>query len=564
MGKSEKQMKLIQKKEKKIAVFLLFIMLISLIPLYVISGYAHPSVDDYSYGTHASRVWQATGSFFQVISDAWQRTGHTYETWQGTFSSVFLMRLEPAVFGEQYYFLTTVVLLSTFLICSILFYMAFFSKLFHASFAQGIILSLVLTLGAVEFTHVISDSFYWYNGGITYTFFYSMEALLFALMLYLYCAKKKPVKIILGIISIPLAFFTCGGNYVTSLVTVEILFFACFLLYFRHNTILSGGLFRLRKIFLLTGNSKNFPSKEKKEIKNWEPKERNIETCFFTFLFLSALAGFLTAVTAPGNAVRQAEVGSATNPFLSIILSFFYGAYSMGNCFKLPVVILFLFCIPIFARISQKSNITFRYPGIVTALSFCLYSSQITPVIYAQGLKIPYRIMNIIYFSCFVMTAVNLFYWIGYFAKKEQTKIIIEKINYFYETYLLQFCMISLILFCFASIAGISIQADVDADGSTQIEITQMPATVSAMYSFLTGEAQQYDSEAWERYAIYTDSSQNDITVNEFSVKPDIIFHSDITENPKNWKNKCVKKYFRKKSVKIQKIGTVQNVLELS
>ena len=191
---------------------LFFIIIFAVIPLYLISGYTHPCVDDYSYGRHTAQVWQETGSLEQVFLKAIEKTRDSYQNWQGTFSSIFLMRLQPAIFGEQYYFLTTIILLTVFIVCSILFYMVFFSKLFHASFFQGLIISILLSLGAVEFTYVISDSFYWYNGGITYTFFYSMEAFLFALLIFFYCAKKRWIKIILGIVSIILAFFLCGGG----------------------------------------------------------------------------------------------------------------------------------------------------------------------------------------------------------------------------------------------------------------------------------------------------------------------------------------------------------------
>ena len=108
-------------------------------------------------------------------------------------------------------------------------------------------------------------------------------------------------------------------------------------------------------------------------------------------------------------------------------------------------------------------------------------------------------------------------------------------------------------LICFTAAGNISIQADVDEGGSTNVEVTQMPASVSAVYSLANGEAAQYDDEAWERYFLYTDPLKEEVVVSEFSVKPEILFHSDITENPKNWKNRCVKKFFGKKSVRVKK-----------
>ena len=220
-------MEKIQKQEKTLGLIVLLVMLIALVPLYIVADYAHPSVDDYSYGKLTAEVWEQTGSFGSVLATAWERTAYTYETHQGTFVSVFLMRLQPGIFGEDYYFLTTVFLLSTFLFCSILFYYAFFNRIFRAGRMKSWIIAGVLSLGAMEFTHVASDSFYWYNGGVTYTFFYSMEVLLFALLIYMYTAKKKVVKSLLCFVCMLLAVIACGGNYVTSLVTLELLVCIC-------------------------------------------------------------------------------------------------------------------------------------------------------------------------------------------------------------------------------------------------------------------------------------------------------------------------------------------------
>jgi len=528
--------------EKKIACWLLCLFILAVIPLYYISGYAHPSVDDYSYGKFGMQTWQETGSFITVLIDAWKRTAHTYMTWQGTFSSIFLMRLQPAIFGEEYYFLTTVVLLTAFLAASLFFYRMLFGALFYADINNKTgtwIAAGVLTLGAVEFTHVVSDSFYWYNGGITYTFFYCLELLLFSLLIGMYRAKRQTAKCILGLFCILLAFVTCGGNYVTSLITVELLFFGCVY------------MFILRFFY---------------------KKIKKIDTAVFLLVFLSAASGFLTAVLAPGNAIRQAQVGEALPPVLAIFLSFIYGAYSIANCLSLPALVLFAFCIPFFAgmaadSIKKKESVSFHCPVLVTVLSYCLYSSQVTPVIYAQGVKIPYRIMNILYFSCYIMVAINLFYWIGYLmavaykSRKEgqqKGKTPVQKIGDFLfcvcpaenKISISRYALICLFLFAAASVGRIHITADMDEKGHAQVEISQMPATVSALYSLATGEAQRYDKEAWLRYQMYTDKNIKDVVVEPFTAEPDSIFHSDITSNPKNWKNKCVKKYFGKASVK--------------
>ena len=538
----------IQKKEYNLFIIILCMVVILLIPLYAVADYAHPSVDDYSYGKFASEVWEETGSVWKVLENAWERTAYTYETRQGTFSSIFFMRIQPAIFGEQYYFLTTVFLLTTFLVCSLFFYVSFFGTLFRASKVQSWLLALVLTIGALEFTHVVSDSFYWYNGGVTYTLFFSMEALLFGCLIQMYGAKKKWKKILFGMLSMFLAFFTCGGNYVTSLVTVEILVFVCFLVSLReYSRKHKQDKLKLPKVFtkIFTSFYYMTEAKEEKQEGKW-----NILFCFFTLCM--AVLSFCIVVLAPGNAIRQEEVGGARNPIVAILLSFVYGAYSIGNCMNLSAWLLLGFCVPLFAVIARNSSFSFRSPLLVTFFSYCLYSSQATPMIYAQGIKIPYRIMNIIYFSCFVMMSVNVFYWIGYMTKQKANNVMLSKICTWHEVYFWRFYVIAFFIFCFSVAGGISIEAEVDVDGKAQVEIKELPATLSACYVLLNGEAKQFDKESWERYAIYSDDSIKEVEVTPFSVTPDIIFHSDITEDKNNWKNQCVKKYFDKKSVKLK------------
>ena len=560
-------MKELQKQEKKLALLVLLIMLVALVPLYMVADYAHPSVDDYSYGKLTAEAWEQTGSFGSVLATAWERTAYTYETHQGTFVSVFLMRLQPGIFGEDYYFLTTVFLLSTFLVCSILFYYAFFNRIFGADRTKSWLIAAVLSLGAMEFTHVVSDSFYWYNGGVTYTFFYSMEVLLFTLLIYMYTTKKKIVKGLLCFVCMLLAVVACGGNYVTSLVTLELLVFICAV----------TGLVEYKKV----------QQKKQKKEQNTETflrKNGIINLWFCLLVLLAAAVTFLFVVAAPGNALRQEKTGDANNPIIAILLSFVYGAYSLGNCMDLPALLLLFLCVPIFVVIAgnvcKRGRFAFPCPLLVTFFSFCLYSSQVTPVFYAQGIKLPYRIMNIIYFSCFVMVALNLFYWIGYLnakhtishvqickvlkkdgeryvsdeAKKTKTySCILQTVENWHTKHFWKFYAVAALLFCFSVAGNISIAAEVDVEGAAQVEVSELPATLSACYFLLNGDAKVFDKECKERYTVYSNPDIKDVVVEPFTVTPDIIFHSDITEDPDNWKNKCIKKYFNKHSVRLAK-----------
>ena len=92
----------------------LFVFLCSLIPLYALGMKAHPSVDDYYYGVETAAVWEETHSLGAVLGESWRLMKESYETWQGNYAAIFLMRLQPGIFGESFYPLAAFILLTAF------------------------------------------------------------------------------------------------------------------------------------------------------------------------------------------------------------------------------------------------------------------------------------------------------------------------------------------------------------------------------------------------------------------------------------------------------------------
>lgn len=63
-------------REEKFLKFLKYFILgslcISLIPILKIAFYNHSSADDYNYGQMTRQAWVATGSFFEVLKNAFR------------------------------------------------------------------------------------------------------------------------------------------------------------------------------------------------------------------------------------------------------------------------------------------------------------------------------------------------------------------------------------------------------------------------------------------------------------------------------------------------------------
>ena len=169
--------------KKNIFYIILICFILSVIPLYVIGMFAHPSVDDYYYGTETVQVWNETHSIASVVKCSFDEMINTYNIWQGNFSAIFLMRLQPGIFGEQYYFIAPLILLSAYMGFSIFFFYTALKKIFKADSYLAATVGICLTFVSMQLCTTPSDSFYWYNGAIYYTFFYSLMLFLFALLI---------------------------------------------------------------------------------------------------------------------------------------------------------------------------------------------------------------------------------------------------------------------------------------------------------------------------------------------------------------------------------------------
>jgi len=72
--------------------------------------------------------------------------------------------------------------------------------------------------------------------------------------------------------------------------------------------------------------------------------------------------------------------------------------------------------------------------------------------------------------------------------------------------------------------------------------------TISAIKSLHNGEAKEYDRQMDERTALYLSDSPT-VKVKKVTVKPHMLYFSDISKDAGNWKNQFMARYFEKESV---------------
>ncbi len=528
---------------KNIFFIILICFLLSVIPLYIIGMYAHPSVDDYYYGTQTVQVWNETHSIASVIKCSFDEMLNTYNIWQGNFSAIFLMRLQPGIFGEQYYFITPLILLSAYIGFSIFFFYTALKKIFKTDSYLAATVGICLTFVSMQLCMTPSDSFYWYNGAIYYTFFYSLMLFLFALLIRMRTSKAAGT-VIFTLISFVLAFLIGGSNYATAL-------FMCIILALAAGAAIYSVLTKKNKVI------------------------RSYHMAAYIIVALAAMAGLFISMAAPGNALRQDSVGGSTGIIKTFIYTFAFGGYSIAKVLNAPCLIFFVCMIPAFYSIAKKSGFSYRYPLLVAVFTFGLYCSMGTPVFYAQGLRMPYRMMNIIFFAAYVYIAFNMIYLLGWIwhkygkdshenmSHKDTYKINTGKkhislddiVNNFYDKIkasrknAILALAISLCAFVIACIGCIEVGETEYKSGDAGF--SNLPLSAAAALSLLDGDAKIYDAEltARDEYLTSTSDDEQFITVPALSKRPAPIFHSDITDDAGDWHNAHLAMYYRKECV---------------
>lgn len=504
-------MKIIQQKSmNKYAILLGIILGLSLIPLYLIARYDYLSADDFQYLMQTLPVWEQTGSIIAVLQTAVQQTVQRYFEWQGNFSFIFLTFLQPASFGEKYYGLTAVITLTTLILCELYFLKVVLQSYMKASGSTYWIVSLLLLFLTIQYMYEPVEGLYWHPGAISYTFFYALGLWMNGLILQMAQHTNLRRRLICFIPALILAPIVGGSNYSTALVSAMLIF--------------------LLVIYLFV-------------------KKQRQNATLSVIVFALVTGALMVSIMAPGNALRQQTVGEAS-VIKGFITSVVYAVYSMANATTVPVLLVWLFIAPLIYRLAKSSKQDFSHPLWAIVLLLGLYAALGMPCFYALGFAIPERNINLIYFSYYPIVLCAMYYLMGWFSHKFAGKGSPLPIITLYEkrfgTVFTVFCLI------FALSCGGQMVVGKGEDGGLAFE--RMPAGMSAAYSMLTGEAQEYHAQMVERAEICRSASGKDVVLSPLTAEPWVLTYLDITEDPTDWKNTAMAEYYGNASVRLEAI----------
>mgnify|MGYP000390997655 FL=1 len=482
----------LQLPEKAVALLVVAAVALMLVPMLVVARYNVPCADDYHYGASTYHTWQATHSLAAVLRAAGEKVAERYANWQGTYSAIFLMALQPAVFGNGFYALVPFLTLGMLAAGTCFFCLSLFTKLLGASRWQALVLALVWLGIDTQLLPSAVQGFYWYNGAIFYTFFFGVQLFYFGLLArYLamgHASRRRSAAFLTGLCALGL--FLGGGNLVTAFGTLLVLVCVLCLLAIM--------------------------------------KSRQWRALLLPLAFL--LAGFLVSVCAPGNSVRQQSIGGALPAPLAVLRAVQEAVLQFDKNLTLPILLALVFLLPVLWNAAANAHLSFRWPLLFFVFTFGLYAAQFCPTWYALKQAGPARLLDIIFYSAFFWMAVNLFYFLGWL----QRRLWAENGAVPQGRYTIGFVAVT------AALLAVSCFAMRDMLNFTSIQ---------ALNALRTGQAQQYHAEFEARVEILEDTTQPDAVLQPYSVRPRVLYFGDATSDAADWRNGAIAYYYGKHSV---------------
>ncbi len=378
------------KRERALTLFCVLIaaaFALSLLPLLLDARYNVPYIDDVENAKHLTGVWESTHSLPALFAAAAEYTRGIFYSWQGTFSSVFLMAAGSATVFTQLPALTPILSIAM-LIFSVWFAdHALLRKTLGADRRTVVIIACLELLLMLQFCPSIYEGFYWYCSAVLYLICWCALITLLGVLLYQRTAAHVGAKLGLFLATLALTVLIAGGSF---------------------TTILPAGALLLA--FLIDAI-----------------RRRDRANIVLGALLLAAFcAGAGLNIAAPGNYARLAIEGgagaSAMSPITAVLMSVVHAAGATLNRFN-PGMLLYLAAVAVLtARLAARSAYRFRMPWLVLLVTLGVYATMFVPLVYTKGNVGGLRVQNLYYFALFPLMGFNTAYWTGNLVKRAQGK----------------------------------------------------------------------------------------------------------------------------------------------
>lgn len=478
---------------KRIALFSVSILAMSLLPLLYLSFFNRPYADDFSYGSMTVHVVRNTGSLFGVLRAAVDVAVGSYKTWQGTYSATFLFALQPAIFGDKFYFLTTFILLGGLVFSTAYLLFCICLRLMKTDIWTYLLLLTGILYPSIHHIPEASEAFFWFNGGVFYTFFYSLSLVLLGMIISIPNIKSGSRLFGKTVLVTSLSLTIGGGNYMTALLTVLFLMLICF-------------VFEVKKV-------------------------KNRSVAYVSLIML--LCGLAISAAAPGNAVRAGVlnvIGYQRLSIISTITASFEKSSSYIAIWANPqYFIIMLLLMPLALRAVRITRYFYKYPLIVLAGAYCFFSAQFAPPTF-MGIGDSGRHINIFYYLFILLSVLCEVYLAGWISRK---------VSWLHESgrsQAKQRSVLSTKALSAMSLALLTLLAALTLYSNNHTGIL-------ALKTIRQGQARQFAYERDQRLAVFENPAIVYAIVAPLSIKPTLFHQTDLSVDD-DWVNWAVAAYY--------------------
>jgi hypothetical protein len=475
------------------------VLVLLLLPLLRLAGYSVPWYDDYNYGRFAKTAMEEAPNFVNALKGAAECIRISWYAWQGTYSSILFMVLMPGIWGEEYYRFGPIFLILFLTVAVCVLVGTLLRNALKADWQHTLGISMVSAAMTVVLIHTAQAGFYWYNGGVHYVGMHAFGMLLLAVAVKIFCADKESCadkskrwkRVLLAVTGAVLAFLVAGGNFVTSLQGLLVLL----------GMVGMGCFLRRRQTFAI------LPM-----------------LCVYA-------GGFWLNVTAPGNDKRaESYVGWGMSPVKAVAASFVEGVKHLWVFTGWMGVIFLVLMLPLIWSMVKKTDFSFRWPGLVSLGSLCLYATGFTPSLYSLGHAGLGRTLNAVKLTWQLLLILNVVYWCGWLCRclERKGRTITGRMSrwWFYPLV--------------AAAALLVFWTEPNKAGSF--------SSYGAYHYIHTGEAYNFYQEYLERVALLQ-GDEDIVVLSPYQWKPWFLCMGDLSENPEDEANRSLALWYGKDEV---------------
>lgn len=348
-----------------------------MIPVASICPYVFARADDNTFAQYTHLALEQTGSVWEMLKGSFQIIKEVYFGWQGTFSSIFMMSLQPAVFHERLYNLVPLFFIAMIVLSTYFFLSTLFREVFHAekNVTKAAIWAYLLLV--IQCIPVKQSAYMWYNGAVHYI---AAHCVFLCLLTFLIRMQRNKRLWSNWIGAAFCAVYVGGANYVTLVGTLLL--------------VLSFFFF-----VLVTGK--------------WKEHKKTESICL---IFLLA---FLVNVAAPGNMYKMNHASEGYGLIEAFPLAFVKSLqYMLGEWMHWSVFVFIFVSILLSGQIVKNTKFSFPYPVFVVGYSWCYMAALFFAPLFTITVVDTGRFQNAMYLQWMLILLLDVVYIAGWLQRK--------------------------------------------------------------------------------------------------------------------------------------------------